>query len=351
MNISLKTHIKTLNAALATLLLACAAGQSFAAETEATNTVAKPAEPVAGSNPIFRDTFTADPSTLVVGDTLYCYTGHDRARGGQFFTMPDWLCYSTKDMKTWTPHGVILKATDFKYGSRNSAWAAQVMEKGGKYYFYVTLTVTNSPAHSIAVAVGDSPLGPFKDARGTPLITDDMTTDSRRGNADIDPTIFIDDDGTPWLAWGNGDCYLVKLKPNMIEMDGPIKKLDITPQFSEGPWLYKRGKLYYNVFAADVPGVQPEQIGYATAPAVEGPWTYRGLVTSHAKVGFTIHPAVVEFKGQWYFFYHDGSTALNGQTGGDCRRSVCVEYLDYNPDGTIKPITQTAEGVSVPPKK
>ena len=178
-----------------------------------------------------------------------------------------------------------------------------------------------------------------------------MTTDSRRPNADIDPTVFIDDDGTPWLAWGNGDCYLVKLKPNMIEMDGPIKKLDITSQYSEGPWLYKRGKLYYNVFAVDVPGMQPKQIGYATAPAVEGPWTYHGLVTTRAKVGFTIHPAVVEFKGQWYFFYHDGSTALDGQTGGDCRRSVCVEYLDYNSDGTIKPILPSKEGVAAPGAK
>jgi beta-xylosidase len=343
----MKTHLKTLSAAL---LLALTTGSSFAAEADATNSAAKPPEPVAGSNPIFRDAFTADPSTLVVGDTLYCYTGHDKAVGGQFFTMPDWRCYSTKDMKHWTPHGSILKATDFKYGSRNSAWAAQAIEKGGKYYFYVTLTRTNSGEHCIAVAVAASPPGPFKDARGTPLITDDMTTDSRRPNADIDPTVFIDDDGTPWLAWGNGDFYLVKLKHNMIELDGLIQKIT-TENMAEGPWLFKRGKLYYNVYAADVPGTQPEQIAYATAEQITGPWTYRGLVTGPAKVGFTIHPAVVEFKGQWYFFYHDGSTTLNGQTGGDCRRSVCVEYLNYNPDGTIKPITQTREGVSVPPKE
>jgi len=338
-----------MKSALPTLLAALVAVQSHAADAEAAKTNDNPSPAAAGSNPIFRDAFTADPSTLVVGDTLYCYVGHDKAVGRQFFTMPDWLCYSTRDMKNWTPHGAIMKATDFKYGTRNSAWAAQVIEKGGKYYFYVTLTRTNSSEHCISVAVADSPLGPFVDARGTPLITDGMTTDSRRPNADIDPTVFIDDDGTPWLAWGNGDCYLVKLKPNMIEPDGAIKKLDITPYYSEGPWLYKRGKLYYNVFAVDVPGTQPEQIGYATAPAVEGPWTYHGLVTGRAKVGFTIHPAVVEFKGLWYFFYHDGSSSLNGQTGGDCRRSVCVEYLNYNPDGTIKPITQTAEGVSASP--
>ena len=106
---------------------------SVCRQAVATNTVTQSVEPVAGSNPIFRDAFTADPSTLVVGDTLYCYTGHDKAVGGQFFTMPDWLCYSTKDMKHWTPHGVIMKATDFKYGARNSAWAAQTMEKDGKY--------------------------------------------------------------------------------------------------------------------------------------------------------------------------------------------------------------------------
>jgi beta-xylosidase len=176
-----------------------------------------------------------------------------------------------------------------------------------------------------------------------------MTTNSSRPNADIDPTVFIDDDGTPWMAWGNGDFFFVKLKRSMIELDGPIQKVPHT-HVAEGPWLFKRGDLYYNVYAADVPGTQPEQIAYATATSITGPWTYRGLVTGPAQVGFTIHPAVIEFKGQWYFFYHDGSTALKGMPGGDCRRSVCLEYLCFNPDGTIQPIVQTPEGVSVPPQ-
>ena len=303
-----------------------------------------------GSNPIFTDTFTADPAALVVGDTVYVYVGHDTAKVGQFFNMPDWRCYSSKDMTNWTSHGSILRPEQFKFAQPGTAWAAQVVPKDGKYYYYVTLRRTNSNEHCLGVAVGDSPTGPFKDARGTPLITDGMTTDSRRPNADIDPTVFIDDDGTPWMAWGNGDFYLVKLKRNMIELDGPIQKIT-TENMAEGPWLFKRGKLYYNVYAADVPGTQPEQIAYATAEQITGPWTYRGLVTGPAKKGFTIHPSVIEFKGQWYFFYHDGSSILNGQPGGDCRRSVCVEYLYFNPDGSIRPITQTAEGVSVPPAR
>jgi hypothetical protein len=304
---------------------------------------------VAGQNPIFTDTFTADPAALVVGDTVYAYVGHDAAGVGMFFHMPEWLCYSSKDMKTWTPHGVIMKPEEFSYARPGVAWAGQVIRHDGKYYFYATLRQKDNDEHCIGVAASDSPTGPFKDARGTPLITDGMTTDSSRPNADIDPTVFIDDDGTPWLMWGNGDFYLAKLKQNMIEFDGPIQKMP-HENVAEGPWLFKRNGLYYNVYAADVPGNPPEKIAYATAEKITGPWKYRGLVTGSARNGFTIHPSVIEFKGRWYFFYHDGSTPLKGMPGGDCRRSVCVEYLTFNPDGTIQPITQTEAGVSVQPR-
>ena len=122
-----------------------------------------------------------------------------------------------------------------------------------------------------------------------------MTPDSHRGNADIDPTVLIDDDGTPWMAWGNGDCYMVRLKRNMIELDGEIKKVPLR-NYSEGPWLFKRGNLYYNVYASDAPGVQTEQMAYSYATSIEGPWTYGGFVSTSANYGFTIHPSVIQFK-------------------------------------------------------
>jgi len=301
---------------------------------------------VSGQNPLFTDAFTADPAITVIGNKVYAYVGQDKASVGGWFNMPNWLCYSTTDMKNWTAHGPVLAAKDFVNANSGSAWAAQVVEKDGKYYYYVTLD--RREGHFITVAVSDSPMGPFKEALpGKPLITDVMTTDSHRPNADIDPTIFIDDDGTPWLAWGNGDCYMVKLKRNMVEIDGPIIKVPYR-NYSEGPWLFKRGNLYYNVYAADAPGVQAEQICYSTAKEITGPWTYGGFITGPAKHGFTIHPSVVEFKKQWYFFYHDGSYTLDGTPGGDCRRQVCVEYLYFNQDGSIKPITLTTEGVSIP---
>jgi beta-xylosidase len=305
--------------------------------------------PAPGSNPLFRDAFTADPAPLVVGDTLYLYVGHDEARGKQMFNITEWLCYSTQDMKHWTAHGSVLKPTDFKWAT-GEAWASQVVEKNGKFYFYTT--AQHGEPHvgkAIGVAVGDSPLGPFKDARGTALVRDDTTPSDKPWN-DIDPTVLIDDDGTAYLAWGNPYLYFAKLKPNMTEIDGEIERIDL-PNYTEGPWLHKRGDLYYLTYAAFAHQGQWEKICYATAPKITGPWTYQGILTDQTKNSYTIHPGIVEFKNQWYLFYHNADLVLNGETGGLGRRSVCVEHLYYNADGTMKPVPQTTAGVSVPPQE
>lgn len=302
---------------------------------------------VTGQNPLFPGRYTADPAFTVVGDTVYAYVGEDCAAPGGWFNMPHWLCYSSKDMKNWTFHGQVLAAGDFPYASPNGAWAGQVVEKDGKYFYYVTLDRKDNGEHTVDVAVSDSPTGPFVPARkdGTPLVSDGMTPDSYRPNADIDPTVLIDDDGTPWMAWGNGDCYMVKLKSNMIELDGEIRKVPMR-NYSEGPWLFKREGLYYLVYASDAPGVQEEQMAYSTAESIEGPWTYRGFISTSANHGFTIHPSVIEFNGQWYYIYHDGSYSQNGGPGGDCRRSVCAEYLSFEKDGSIRFMPLTQEGLS-----
>lgn len=300
-----------------------------------------------GENPIFTDRYTADPACTVVDDRLYAFVGEDCAAPGGWFTMPHWVAYSTKDMKNWDCHGVVLKASDFPYANPNGAWAGQVVERNGKYYYYVTLDDLRNGRHAIDVAVADNPLGPYFPARldRDPLITDDMTPDSHRWNADIDPTVLIDDDGQAWIVWGNGDFYISRLKENMIELDGEVMHLGIR-NVSEGPWLFKRNGKYYNIYAADAPGVQPEQLAYSMADKITGPWTYGGLITGPAKFGFTIHPSVNEFNGKWYLFYHDGSYMLDGQPGGDCRRQVCVEPLYFDSQGKIIPIILTETGVS-----
>lgn len=314
-------------------LVAFMAVTSFAADTTFKNE----------GNPIFRDAFTADPAPLVVGDTLYVYVGHDEAEEGQDYNITEWLCYSTKDMQNWTSHGYVLKPTDFKWGV-SDAWASQVVEKDGKFYYYTTVQSGRPNCKAVGVAVADSPTGPFKDALGKALVLDSDTPG--RGWNDIDPTVLIDDDGTAWMSWGNGNCFLAKLKPNMIEIDGEIQQLRVE-RYIEGPWLHKRGDLYYLTYAGFSGG--SENIRYATAPSMSGPWTSRGELTGNAKNSFTIHPGIVEFKGQWYLFYHNATLTLNGQPGATGRRSVCVDYLYYNPDGTMKPVKQTVEGVTVPP--
>lgn len=297
-------------------------------------------------NPIFRDTWTADPAPLVVGDTLYLYCGHDDAHGDQMFNMPDWLCYSTTDMVHWTAHGAVMKPTDFAWATQD-AWAAQTVERNGKFYFYAP--VRHGPpnvAMAIGVAVSDKPTGPFVDARGTPLVTDDMTTGRSPWN-DIDPTVFIDNDGRAYLAWGNGNCYIAPLKDNMTEFSGAIREIPLS-HYVEGPWLFRRGDLYYLVYAGMNEGEKKwETIRYATATSLEGPWTDRGLVTGTTETSFTIHPGIAQFKGRWYFFYHSADLVINGEKGALGRRAVCVQELEFNDDGTIRPIVQNVKETRV----
>ena len=303
----------------------------------------------AGSNPIIRDRFTADPAPLVVGDTLYLYVGHDEAQRDEMFNLREWLVYSTKDMRTWTSHAPIMKVKDFKW-AKADAWASQTIEKNGKFYFYAAVEHdATHPGKAIAVAVSDKPTGPFIDARGSALVTNQMTPKGTHSWEDIDPTVFTDDDGTTWLAWGNRQCYIAKLKPNMTELDGPIQEIT-PPHFEEGPWLHKRGNLYYLTYASlDRSTQRDEHVSYSTAPTITGPWTYRGLLTGSGKFSFTIHPGIVQFKDNWYLFLHNATLSIGDLNGAIGRRAVTVEHLQYNADGTMKPVVQTSAGVTLPP--
>lgn len=310
-------------------------------------------------NPIVRDNYTADPAPMVASDgRLYVFCGHDECfedrpgyEGQYGFNITEWLCYSTEDMQTWTDHGVVMKPTDFSWAV-GEAWASQAVEgPDGKYYFYVSTQCGDPNCKAVGVAVADRPEGPYVDAIGKPLILDSMTDNGLRGWwNDIDPTVMIDDDGTPWMSWGNGTCFLVKLKKNMVELDGEIMVLPMD-NYVEGPWIYKRDGHYYNVYASM--GRGSETISYAMAENIEGPWTNMGELSGMAKDSFTIHPGVIDYKGKSYLFYHNSTLSLDGYGPATGRRSICVDEMFYNADGTIRPVVQTRAGIKtlVPAEK
>lgn len=290
------------------------------------------------NNPIIKDKFTADPAALVHNNTVYLYAGHDEApKDFHFYKMDEWLVYSSTDMIHWKEHPVPLKPSDFEW-AKGDAWAAQVIERDGKFYWYVTVTHKNIHGKAIGVAVSDSPTGPFKDALGKALVTNDMTTEHTDISwDDIDPSVFIDDDGQAYLYWGNTACYYAKLKENMIEFDSPIHTVDL-PKFTEAPWIHKKGDWYYLSYAYGF----PEKTAYAMSKSITGPWEFKGILNEVAGNTNTNHQAIIEYKGIPYFIYHNGSIEPNG---GSFRRSVCIDRLYYNEDGTIKRIHMTSEGI------
>jgi beta-xylosidase len=290
------------------------------------------------NNPVIKDKYSGDPAALVYKDKVYLYAGHDEAPNDfNFYKMNEWLVYSSSDMVHWQEHPVPLKVTDFAWAT-SDAWAAQVIERNGKFYWYVTVSHGTINGKAIGVAVSDSPTGPFKDALGKALITNDMTIQTKIDWDDIDPTVIIDDDGQAYLFWGNSVCHYAKLKPNMIELDGTIQTIDL-PNYTEAPWIHKKKDWYYLSYAYQF----PEKIAYAMSKSINGPWEFKGILNELAGNSNTNHQAIIEFKGKDYFIYHNGATQPNG---GSFRRSVCIDHLFYNEDGTMKRIIMTTEGIT-----
>ncbi len=310
---------------------------------------------VASGNPILRYKYLGDPAALVDNDgTLYLYAGHDACPPPHnYYKIDEWAVLSTKDLKTWHEHPTPLHATDFQWAS-GEAWASQVIRKGDKYFWYVTVehkNIDGKQGKAIGVAVANSPTGPFKDARGTALVTNNMTTQyTSIPWDDIDPTVIIDTDGTPYLIWGNTQIYIAKLKDNMIELDGDIRTIQINgintpanpqPQcshYTEAPWIHIYNGRYYLSFAIEF----PEKIAYATANNIYGPYDCKGIINELSGNCNTNHQAIVQKDGRWLFIYHNGAADVNG---GSFRRSVCIDELHYDNNGNILPLRMTTKGI------
>ena len=275
-------------------------------------------------DPIIQTKYTADPAPMVYKDTVFLYTTHDED-DADGFKMLDWLLYTSTDMVNWTDHGAVASLKDFAWTQRvNGAWALEVIERNGKFYMYCPIH-----GNGIGVLVADTPYGPFEDPIEKPLVW------QKEHWNDIDPTVFIDDDGQAYMYWGNPEVYYVKLNEDMISTSGEIVKLPKQQHYQEGPWCYKRNGKYYMAFASTC---CPEGIGYAMSDSPTGPWTTMGYIMEPTHRSRGNHPGIIDYKGKSYVFGLNYDLLRIETPQHHERRSVSVAEMKYNEDGTIQTV-------------
>ncbi len=285
------------------------------------------------ANPFITSIYTADPSAHVWADgRLYVYASHDMdpARGCDF--MDRYHVFSTEDMVHWRDEGEILRASQVPWGRKEGGfmWAPDCAFRNGTYYFYYPHPSDTrwNDSWKIGVATSSKPASDFKNAGYLAGLG---------GFAMIDPAVFMDDDGQAYMYFGGGGrCAAAKLKANMTEIDGAVQPMVGLEDFHEATWVFKRNGIYYLTYADNHP--RNNQMRYATSTNALGPWTYKGVYLQATDCD-TTHGSVVEYKGQWYQFYHNQTISGHGNL-----RSMCVDRLYFNDDGTIQTVVQTKEG-------
>jgi beta-xylosidase len=309
--------------------------------------------------------FTADGAAMVWNDKVYLYVDKDVAAvGASGYVISDWLLYETSDLVHWESKGSIATCKSLSWcvpGSDGGLAAPQVVErddKDGNPKFYLYGPANNGKGISIGVMVADKPEGPFKDARGVPLVYPEDTANMGATHSwrNLDPTAFVDDDGQAYLAWGNNIFFTVMLEDDMIHLKGETYTVDASGKiqsrsisnvkitahpnqgdwsdYEEAPWLSKHGSLYYLTYAAGF----PETINYATSTSPMGPWQFRGVVIAReSKDASTLHQTLFDFRGASYVGYHSAELP----TGNDYRRSQCMDRVYYNADGTLQKLVRT----------
>jgi hypothetical protein len=290
---------------------------------------------VTSGNPIIRHIRSADPAAKVWNDgRVWIYASHDQDDATDYSTMDGYHVFSSYDLVNWTDHGEILHSRDVSWGNPDGGWmfAPDAAFKDGTYYLYFP-HLSSEWRWRIGVATSPVPEGPFTDM-GHYI----------EGTDHIDPACFVDEDGQAYLLWGGGDVgtavpKIARLKENMTELAEEPRTIEYgANNFGEGGYLHKRNGIYY--FSYTCHSCWPHQAYYAMGDSPYGPFEYKGELNRNPP-GAQDHHSMVEFHGQWYYFYHVG----NYDGGSINRRNICIDSLHYNEDGTMKEVIQTATGV------
>ena len=302
-------------------------------------------------NPVIKGLYSADPTARVFNGKVYLFPSHDIISPVEperkWFCMEDYHVFSSEDLVNWTDHGVILDQKNVPWGNPEgySMWAPDCVEKDGKYYFYFP-NASKGRGFAVGVAIADRPEGPYI-PEPEPI----------KGINGIDPCVLQASDGNAYIFWGNGRC--AKLKPNMKELadDNPkttmkwgnrememigVNCLEGLPnRQAEGPFAFEKDGNFYLTY----PYVKEntEVLAYAMSKNPMGPYEYKGIIMERSQNEcWTNHHSIVNYKGQWYLFYHHNDYSPNF----DKNRSVRIDKISFLPDGTIEQVTPTLRGVS-----
>ena len=296
-------------------------------------------------NPVIRDQFTADPTARVFNNKVYLYPSHDifppEGQRQDWFCMEDYHVFSSENLTDWTDHGVIVTQNQVPWVKPDSysMWAPDCVERNGKYYFYFPAAPKSGRGFGVGVAVADRPEGPFV-AEPEPI----------KGVLGIDPCVLVDGDGQSYIYWSGMGIRGAKLQPDMKQLDGEQQVMEGLPEgFKEGPFAFRRGDWYYLTFpwvrGSKEDGANPtETLAYAMSKSPLGPWDFKGVIMAeHANSCWTNHHSIVNYRGQWYLFYHHNPLSPRD----DKRRSVQIEKSYFNADGTIREVKATMRGVGI----
>jgi hypothetical protein len=293
-------------------------------------------------NPLIRNMYSADPSARVFGDSIYVYPSHDilatpgHGRIG-WFCMEDYHVFASANLTDWNDDGLVVSQYNVPWvdPTRYSMWAPDCINRNGKYYFYFPSSPRDSSygkGFAIGVAVADKPSGPF--------VPESKPVKDVYG---IDPNVFIDKDGQAYLYWAGGKIYGAKLKDNMLQLASEPKVLEALPEkgLKEGPFLFERKGIYYLTYphVAD----KTEQLEYAISDNPLGPFKVTGVIMDESPACWTNHQSLVQFKDQWYLFYHHNDLSPDF----DKARSIRADSLFFEEDGRIRKVIPTLRGVGL----
>ena len=301
-------------------------------------------------NPVIKGLYSADPTARVFNGKVYLFPSHDIISPVEperkWFCMEDYHVFSSEDLVNWTDHGVILDQKNVPWGNPEgySMWAPDCVEKDGKYYFYFP-NASKGRGFAVGVAVADRPEGPY--------VPEPEPIEGING---IDPCVLQASDGNAYIFWGNGRC--AKLDPSMkkladdnprttmkwgnreMEMVGVNCLQGLPSRQAEGPFAFEKDGNFYLTY----PYVKEntEVLAYAMSKNPMGPYEYKGIIMERSQNEcWTNHHSIVNYKGQWYLFYHHNDYSPNF----DKNRSVRVDKISFLPDGTIEQVTPTLRGV------